>query len=293
MKKKVLSTSIVAFMAIHSAAQTLPVFLQGTWKMENESVFEHWDILSEHAMQGISYMMNSGIVVIEYLNIRIADGRTAYTATVPGHNDGKPVDFERTADDAFWIFENPRHDFPQKIVYQKLSDTELFVQLLGGDREMSYKLFRYSENQSIEGETKKVTGIGGVFFKCKDPAKMRAWYQIHLGLKTNDYGAVFEWRQGADASKKGFTQWSPFSQKTDYFDPSGKDFMINYRVENMETLVEELKRNGVTVLDDIETYEYGKFVHIIDLEGNKIELWEPDDIEYEKLGKQLKSETIK
>ena len=140
---------------------------------------------------------------------------------------------------------------------------------------------------------KKVTGIGGIFFKCKDPDKIKEWYQKHLGLNTNAYGAVFEWHQGADSTKKGFTNWSPFNETTKYFAPSTKDFMINYRVENLEALVEELKKNGVTILDTIETYDYGKFVHILDVEGNKIELWEPNDIEYEKLGKQLGSQTTK
>lgn len=140
---------------------------------------------------------------------------------------------------------------------------------------------------------KKVTGIGGIFFKCKDPKKMREWYQTHLGLNTNAYGAVFEWRQGADTAKKGFTQWSPFAETTKYFAPSTKDFMINYRVENITALVADLKQQGVTVTDSIETYDYGKFVHILDIEGNKIELWEPNDKEYERLGLQLGSQTTK
>ncbi|MBS1562848.1 MAG: VOC family protein [Bacteroidetes bacterium] len=122
---------------------------------------------------------------------------------------------------------------------------------------------------------KKVTGIGGVFFKVKDPEKFKEWYKTHLGLDAGPYGANFEWREDADSTKKGSTAWNPFSEKTKYFDPSTKDFMINYRVENLEALVEELKKEGVTVLDNIETYDYGKFVHILDLEGNKIELWEP------------------
>ena len=140
---------------------------------------------------------------------------------------------------------------------------------------------------------KKVTGIGGIFFKCKDPNKMREWYKTHLGLNTNQYGTVFEWRQGADTTKKGFTQWSPFGEKTKYFEPSGKDFMINYRVADLEALVEELKKEGVTITDTIETVDYGKFVHIMDIEGNKVELWEPNDLEYEKLGQQLGTETTK
>ncbi len=140
---------------------------------------------------------------------------------------------------------------------------------------------------------KKVTGIGGIFFKCKDPNKMNEWYQTHLGLKTNQYGTVFEWWQGADSARKGFTQWSPFDETTKYFEPSSQDFMINYRVENIEALVEELKKNAVIVVDTIQAVEYGKFVHILDVEGNKVELWEPNDIEFEKLGKQLGSQTTK
>ena len=148
-------------------------------------------------------------------------------------------------------------------------------------------------NNDKQQSFKKVTGIGGIFFKCKDPKKVMAWYQKHLGLNTNEYGAVFEWRQGADTTKKGFTQWSPFSEKTTYFEPSTKDFMINYRVDNLEALVAQLKKDSVTITDKIETYDYGKFVHIVDIEGNKIELWEPKDIEYEKLGEQMQCKTTK
>jgi len=142
-------------------------------------------------------------------------------------------------------------------------------------------------------QLKRVTGIGGIFFKCKDPKKMREWYKTHLGLNTNDYGSVFEWRQGADTTKKGFTQWSPFGEKTKYFEPSTKEFMINYRVADLEALVDQLKKEGVTIADKIETVEYGKFVHIMDIEGNKIELWEPNDIEFEKLGEKIGSTTTK
>ena len=140
---------------------------------------------------------------------------------------------------------------------------------------------------------KRVTGIGGIFFKCKDPAKVRAWYKEHLGLNTNPYGAVFEWRQGADTTRKGFTQWSPFKETTKYFEPSTRDFMINYRVEDLPALVEELKKEGVVLTDSIQTFDYGKFVHILDVEGNKIELWQPDDVVYEQLGIKMGSQTTK
>lgn len=129
---------------------------------------------------------------------------------------------------------------------------------------------------------KRVTSIGGIFFKCRNPAAIREWYAKHLGLNTDRYGTTFEWRQAGDSSKKGFTQWGPFNQATKYFQPSGKDFMINYRVENLALLVHELKKENVNIVDTITVYEYGKFIHIMDPEGNKIELWEPGDIAYEK-----------
>jgi predicted enzyme related to lactoylglutathione lyase len=124
---------------------------------------------------------------------------------------------------------------------------------------------------------KRVTGIGGIFFKCKDPKKATEWYQKHLGLNTNPYGATFEWYEKPDSAKKAQTQWTPFPETTKYFAPSQQNFMINYRVENLEALVEELKKEGVTIVDKIESYDYGKFVHILDGEGNKVELWEAVD----------------
>jgi predicted enzyme related to lactoylglutathione lyase len=124
-------------------------------------------------------------------------------------------------------------------------------------------------------KTKKVTGIGGIFFKSREPKKMIDWYQKNLGLNTNPYGASFDWYEGADSTKKGTTQWTPFSEKTKYFEPSTRDFMINYRVANLEALAAELKQNGITIVDSITSYDYGKFLHILDGEGNKIELWEP------------------
>jgi len=132
-----------------------------------------------------------------------------------------------------------------------------------------------SKQSNDPASMKKVTGIGGIFFKCKDPQKVKEWYKTHLGLNTDQYGATFKWREYSDSTKKGSTQWSPFKETTKYFEPSTKDFMINYRVDNLEALVSELKNEGVAIVDTIETYDYGKFVHIMDIEGNKIELWEP------------------
>lgn len=124
---------------------------------------------------------------------------------------------------------------------------------------------------------KKVTGIGGIFFKCDDPDKMKDWYRTHLGMNTDAYGVTFESRDIDNPEKKNALQWSTFAADTKYFEPSPKEFMINYRVENIAALVEALKSEGVQVLDEVATYEYGSFVHILDAEGNKIELWEPTD----------------
>ncbi|GMQ29604.1 VOC family protein [Algoriphagus confluentis] len=130
---------------------------------------------------------------------------------------------------------------------------------------------------------KKVTGIGGIFFKVKDPDATKSWYQKHLGLHTDRYGTAFEWRSSDSPQQKGFTQWSPMNEDTQYFNPSEKDFMINYRVENLEELLLELKKAGVKILDEIEEFEYGKFVHILDPDGHAIELWEPNDQIYDGL----------
>lgn len=123
--------------------------------------------------------------------------------------------------------------------------------------------------------TPKVTGIGGIFFFTENPKETREWYAQNLGLDVNDWGSTFESRNFNNPDVIDSLQWSPFKKDDAYFSPSKKEFMINYRVQNIEGLVAKLKQNGVTVLDDIASYDYGKFVHIMDTEGNKIELWEP------------------
>ena len=130
----------------------------------------------------------------------------------------------------------------------------------------------------------KVTGIGGIFFFSDDPNKTKAWYEKHLGLAIDDWGSSFEFRNAHRPDEINYLQWSPFERNSDYFNPSKKEFMINYRVQNIVGLVEQLKADGVEVLDEISYYDYGKFVHIMDDEGNKIELWEPVDIVFTTMG---------
>jgi predicted enzyme related to lactoylglutathione lyase len=128
---------------------------------------------------------------------------------------------------------------------------------------------------SANDATPKVTGIGGIFFFSDNPQKTNEWYARNLGFDTTEWGSTFTSRNADNPDEITQLQWSPFKKGSDYFAPSTKEFMINYRVQNIEGLVAKLKENGVTVLDDIASYDYGKFVHIMDDEGNKIELWEP------------------
>lgn len=129
--------------------------------------------------------------------------------------------------------------------------------------------------ETLTGIDKKVTGIGGIFFKSKNPEALMHWYKTHLGLDVNAYGANFEWRVASNPAILGSTQWSTFPDTSTYFEPSQREFMINYRVNNLDALAQELAHAGVVICDRIESYDYGKFLHIMDMEGNKIELWEP------------------
>jgi len=134
----------------------------------------------------------------------------------------------------------------------------------------------FSENKQQEPlKIKRVTGVGGLFFKCENPEKLKMWYQIHLGFNTDDWGCTFWWKDLEN--KSASTQWSPFKKETTYFKPSKKDFMFNYRVHNLKELLKKLKEEKITVVGELEEYDYGKFAWILDPEGNKIELWEPID----------------
>ena len=138
---------------------------------------------------------------------------------------------------------------------------------------------------SVQADTTpKVTGIGGIFFKTKDPKTTNEWYGKNLGLAIDPHGSPFEFRNANRPDEINYLRWSPMEENTKYLNPSDKDFMINYRVQNIEGLLRKLKANSVTILDSIVEYEYGKFVHIMDNDGNKIELWEPVDSVLTKLG---------
>lgn len=131
----------------------------------------------------------------------------------------------------------------------------------------------------IDAIIPKVTGIGGIFFYSDAPNETKEWYAKNLGIEINDWGSSsFESRDIANPERINSLQWKPFKSGDEYFSPSKKDFMINYQVQNIEGLVDKLKENGVVILDSITAYDgIGKFVHILDEEDNKIELWEPED----------------
>jgi predicted enzyme related to lactoylglutathione lyase len=123
---------------------------------------------------------------------------------------------------------------------------------------------------------KRVTGIGGIFFKAKDAPTLHAWYKKHLGIDVQPWGgAAFDWKDDAGKPVAGTTAWCIHSAQSDYFAPSQANFMVNYRVNDVHALVKALREEGCNVLDKIDESEYGKFAWVIDPEGNKVELWEP------------------
>jgi predicted enzyme related to lactoylglutathione lyase len=123
---------------------------------------------------------------------------------------------------------------------------------------------------------KRVTGIGGIFFKAQDQEKLYQWYEKHLGIKREPHGegVAFHWREADDPEQSGITAWSIFPQETKYFDPSRAGFMINYRVDDLDALLEALRQEGVAIDPKREDHDYGRFAWITDPEGNRIELWE-------------------
>lgn len=123
----------------------------------------------------------------------------------------------------------------------------------------------------------KVTGLGGVFVKTKDSAKLKKWYGEHLGVPVDDYGATFKFRDHEDPKVEGYSVWGLFKKDTKYFDPSEKEFMINFRVEDLDGLLESLEAAGIKQVGKMEEYDFGRFAWIIDPEGTKIELWEPGE----------------
>lgn len=160
------------------------------------------------------------------------------------------------------------------IAYQDINELQEENKVLGTETLKTHE---------VDGEP-RVTGIGGIFFFSDDPKATKQWYAENLGVKTNQWGSSFEFRNANRPKEINYLQWSPFKTGSAYFNPSPKPFMINYRVEGLDSLLFKLKKKGVTILDTVQEYEYGKFVHILDLDSNKLELWEPVDSVFTAMG---------
>ena len=133
---------------------------------------------------------------------------------------------------------------------------------------------------------KRVTGIGGIFFKAQDPAALKIWYRENLGIDAGQYGATFTWRDKDNPEQEGQTAWSLFPQDTKYFDPSSAQFMINYRVDDLDGLLAALRSSGVVVDEPVQEFDYGRFAWVMDPEGNRIELWEPTRVSPDDASKE-------
>jgi len=146
--------------------------------------------------------------------------------------------------------------------------------------QMSMSVAQMSKREDSQSG-QRVTGIGGIFMKARDPAKLMSWYHDHLGVKleTPDkegtVSTMFAWREEKDPKNIGYTVWGIFPHHTKYFGPASSQFMINFRVKNLQSLLAQLRKEGVHVDEKVEELDYGKFGWIIDPEGNRIELWEP------------------
>ena len=144
----------------------------------------------------------------------------------------------------------------------------------GGDPK-SYGAVRRSRCMAARKRRVRVTGIGGIFFKAKDPKALARWYREHLGLQIDGLVALFSWRTGKPPGGRGHTVWSIFPAETAYFGKGGSSFMINYRVKDLDGLLAVLRREGIDIDPKVEDTEYGRFGWITDPEGNRIELWQP------------------
>ncbi len=192
----------------------------------------------------------------------IADGVVAIGTTLASAGEKK------TIENSFAIpFAIKCSILDEKIVaWQMIADTKISSAVMDRVSALS------------DDERTKVQGFGGVFFKAKDPKALAAWYDAHLGTHfENNLYQTFKWRERSKPGVIGRTEFSLFSEKSDYYDPSKSKFMLNFRVNDLDALMDTLSKNGVEVVGKIETFEYGKFAWILDAEGNKIELWQPVD----------------
>lgn len=192
--------------------------------------------------------------------------------------------------DTFQIFWTNGKNENGKSKYVLLSENELQItdfRRNGND----YKVFAESKLKRFSGDTANpssaVNGIGGVFIQVNNLDKSREWYRKYLGIDSGDHGVSFSWRDAQNPAKKGYTVWHLYEKDDEYFKGRNSNtYMINYRVNDLDKLLYKLKQQGIEALGETETYSYGKFAWIIDPDGNKIELWEPYDEQYQEIPKE-------
>ncbi len=252
-------------------------WMVGRWLRDAEGgqSEEVWSSLSGGTMMGTNRTVKAQQTAsFEFMQLQEGDFGVRYRAWPGG--DG-PTTFALTEVAlGHAVFENPDHDFPKRVVYKRHVDT-LSAEIYGDTEEAAASWSWTLAGSEARSKEPRVTGVGGVFFKSKDPEKVRAWYAEHLGFVTNEYGAMFEFRTVEQPESAAFLQWSPFSDATTYFQPSEREFMINYRVADLDGLLVKLKAAGVEQVGEVERTEYGNFAHVMDVERNKVELWEPVD----------------
>lgn len=264
-------------------AETLMDYIEGTANGEPERVAD-------------AFHPDLRLYTVANDSLSVRDGKDYIANIIEGDKVNRSgrivsIDYENNAATAKVVIEMPdinrsytnfllllKYEGKWKIIQKSYTFTDINKDQINNDKKN-----KLGENKMSDLKP-KVTGIGGIFFKSKNPNESKEWYGKNLGLAISEYGSSFEFRNANRPDEINYLSWSPFSEDTDYFSPSEKEFMINYRVQNIVGLVEQLKTNGVTVVDEIETYDYGKFVHIMDPEGNKIELWEPIDSVFTAMG---------
>jgi len=165
-------------------------------------------------------------------------------------------------------------------VYKNIIFTGLVLLCIACNDDTTNQLYNLTNNTEIISSadtTPRITGIGGLFFVSEKPDSLQMWYKEKLGFKTDDYGAVFEFRNAFQKNELNYLRWSVFKKGNHYLKPGKADFMINYRVNNLPDYIKLLQLKGVMFLDSMQTFDYGKFIHLLDADSNKIELWEPVD----------------
>src|SRR5438552_6829717 len=156
------------------------------------------------------------------------------------------------------------------------SETLYLIALRSASASTSRSYCRVHSRAMAEREHRgRVTGLGGIFFKAKDPKSMAQWYSRHLGMDIENSMVLFSWRGGRDGKVEGHTVWSIFPADTKYFGDDGASFMVNYRVKDLDAVLASLQREGVSIVPERQDSEHGRFAWVTDPEGNRIELWEP------------------